>query len=126
MKNNKLDFFPEVFQAVAGRNFTVYAYMNDGQVRLYDMKPIIKRGGVFKVLENENTFREKLTVLNNSIAWDLSGDRDESRCIDIDPFQVFQSPVVSDFPEDDQTLDEMEAIYEAKADSIQNVVDSLN
>ncbi len=116
MKSDNLDFFPEVFQAVAGKNFTVYAYMNDGQVRLYDMKPVIKRGGVFKVLENENIFREKLTVLNNSIAWDLSGDRDESRCIDIDPFQVFHSPVVNDFPEDAPTLNEMETIAEAKAD----------
>lgn len=101
MKNNNLDFFPEVYQAVAGKNFTVYAYMNDGNIRLYDMKPVIKQGGVFKVLEDENIFREKLTVLNNSIAWDISGDRDESKCIDIDPFNVFDSPVVDEFPEEE-------------------------
>lgn len=50
-----------------------------GSIRLYDMKPVIKQGGVFKALEDENTFREKLTVLNDSIAWDISGDRDESK-----------------------------------------------
>ena len=96
---SKLDFIPEVFQAVAGDNFTVYAYMNDGSIRLYDVKPAIKKGGVFKILEDEKFFREKLTVLNNSVAWDLSGTRDESRCIDIDPFSIFDSPTVTDIPE---------------------------
>lgn len=104
MRNDNLDIFPEVFQAVAGENFTVYAYMNDGSIRLYDMKPVIKQGGVFKVLENEDVFRNKLTVLNGSIAWDISGDRDESKCIDIDPFNVFHSPVVDEFPKDETEI----------------------
>ena len=32
MCDNKLDprFYPEVYQAVAGKDYTVYAYMNDG------------------------------------------------------------------------------------------------
>lgn len=117
MKNSNLDFFPEVFQAVSGKNFTVYAYMNDGSIHLYDMKPVIKQGGVFEILEDENIFREKLTVLNNSIAWDISGDRNESKCIDIDPFNVFNSPIVDDFPEDEPLPDEIQAIEEAKADT---------
>ncbi len=102
MKNNGLDykyFFPEVYQAVAGKNFTVYAYMNDGSIRLYDMKPLIKQGGVFEKIADENIFKDKLTVLNNSIAWDLDGNRDAYQCIDIDPFAVFESPVAEDIPE---------------------------
>ena len=69
------------------------------------MKPVIKRGGVFKVLADDNIFREKLTVLYHSIAWDISGDRDESKCIDIDPFSVFNSPAVDDLPEEEPLLD---------------------
>ena len=38
------------------------------------------------------------------IAWDVSGDRDESKCIDIDPFNVFHSPVVDEFPEDETEI----------------------
>ena len=32
MSNNKLDprFYPEIYQVVAGNNYTVYAYLNDG------------------------------------------------------------------------------------------------
>ena len=36
MENN-LDtrfFYPEVFQVVVGKNFTVYAYMNDGYSKI--------------------------------------------------------------------------------------------
>ena len=37
------NIFPAVVQALAGDNFTVYAYMRDGTVRLYDMKPMIEK-----------------------------------------------------------------------------------
>ncbi len=102
MRNSKLDFtrfFPEVYQAVAGENYIVYAYMNDGGVRAYDMKPALEKGGVFEPLRDETIFKTKLTVLNNTVAWDLSGKRDKSDCVDIDPFEVFDSPMVDDFPE---------------------------
>ena len=69
------------------------------------MKPVIKRGGVLTVLEDENIFREKLTVLNHSIAWHISGDRDESNCIYIDQFSVFNSPAVDDLPEEEPLPD---------------------
>ncbi len=41
MCDNKFDprFYPEVYQAVAGKDYTVYAYMNDGGVRKFDVKP---------------------------------------------------------------------------------------
>ena len=41
MCDNKLDprFYPEAYQAVAGKDYTVYAYMNDGGVRKFDVKP---------------------------------------------------------------------------------------
>ncbi|MCD8337216.1 MAG: DUF2442 domain-containing protein [Lachnospiraceae bacterium] len=104
MENSRLDFrffSPEVYQAVAGKNFIVYAYMNDGSVREYDVKPLIKSGGVFKVLEDERIFRQKLTVLNGTVAWDIGGNRDAYRCIDIDPCEIFDSPVVADIPDED-------------------------
>ena len=40
--------FPKVLQAVAGKDFTVYLYFNDGSVRLYDAKPLLALGGVFQ------------------------------------------------------------------------------
>lgn len=99
--NTNIDFrhfFPEVYQAVAGEDFTVYAYVSDGAVRKVDIKPFLEKGGVFGPLKDEKVFKDTLTVIGYTIAWDLIGNRDESKCIDIDPFVVFESPIVPDIP----------------------------
>lgn len=106
MKQN-LDFqyfYPEVYQAVAGEDYTVYAYVNDGSVRKVDMKPLLEMGGVYEPLKDKEIFRTKLTVIGYTVAWDLQGKRDEYECIDIDPFFVFESPIVPDMPEQLQTI----------------------
>ena len=88
--------FPKVLQAIAGENYTVYAYMNDGCVRLVDVLPLIEKGGVFAPLRDEATFRNALTVLNDTVAWDLTGKRDPADCIDMDPFSIHERPAVKD------------------------------
>lgn len=98
MKNNNMnenELFPEVLQAVAGNDFTLYAYMNDGTVRLLDMKPLIERGNLFEKLCDKKFF-EGVTVMNNTVAWDLSGNRDPYNCIDIDPLTVGECPEITD------------------------------
>lgn len=100
--DNKIDtkyFFPEVFQAVAGKNYIVYAFLNDGSIRKTDIKPFIEKGGVFEPLKDKEVFRSALTVIGYTVAWDINGNRNEYDCIDIDPFYVFQSPVVKDITE---------------------------
>lgn len=82
------NIFPAVVQAVAGEDYTVYAYMADGTIKLYDAKPLISRGGVFEKLRDNDFFTERLTVLNDTVAWDLSGNCDPAECIDIDPFTI--------------------------------------
>ena len=89
-------YFPVVVQAVAGDDFTVYAYFSDGSIHLYDMKPLIARGGVFVPLRDETYFKRRLTVLNDTIAWDIAGNYDPTACIDIDPFEVYAAQRVSD------------------------------
>lgn len=98
---NKLDarFYPEVYQAVAGEDYMVYAYLNDGSVRKFDVKPLIEQGGVFQKLKNKDVFKDTLTVLNGTVAWDVVGKRNEYECIDIDPITIFESPMVLDIPE---------------------------
>lgn len=51
---------PAVVQAVPGDDFTVYAYCNDGAVRLVDIKPLIAKGGVFSPLADRDFFRDRL------------------------------------------------------------------
>lgn len=90
------DMFPVVIQAVAGENYIVYAYMLDGTVRKLDMKPLIQSGGIFERLKDQDFFQNALTVMNDTVAWDLSGCFDKSNCIDIDPFTVSECEIISD------------------------------
>ncbi len=101
MSDNKLDarFYPEIYQAVAGKNYMVYAYLSDGSVREFDVKPLINQGGVFQKIEDETIFRDTLTILNGTVAWDIAGNRNEYECIDIDPVTIFKCPIVPEIPE---------------------------
>lgn len=90
------DIFPVVLQAFAGENYIVYAYMLDGTVRKLDMNPIIQSGGIFERLKDQTFFKNALTVMNDTVAWDLSGRYDPSDCIDIDPFTVAECEMVAD------------------------------
>jgi len=95
----KLDlkhFYPQVVQALPTDNFEVYAYLNDGSIRFYDVKPLLKKNTVFEPLMDIQTFKEKLTVINDTIAWDMGGNRDPCKCIDIDPFSIYEKTPVTD------------------------------
>lgn len=82
---------PQVVQALAGEDFTVYIYFLDGTIRLLDAKPLLKRGGVFSPLRDETMFRNSLTVMNGTVAWDLEGTRNASVCIDLDPCELYDN-----------------------------------
>ncbi|MCL2810870.1 MAG: DUF2442 domain-containing protein [Clostridia bacterium] len=96
MALNMTYFWPRVLQAVPTDEYQVYAYFNDGSVRLFDVKPLIKPGTVFAPLENLSFFKNKLTVINHTVAWDVGGNRDPSACVDLDPLVLFQQPIVAD------------------------------
>lgn len=90
------EYYPEVVQAVPGEGRRVYAWFTDGSIHLFDVAPLIEVGGVFARLEDEGFFRERLTVLNGTVAWDVSGSFDPTSCIDIDPFTVYGGESVRD------------------------------
>lgn len=89
-------FEPCVLQVLPTDNYEIYCYFNDGSVRLYDMKPYIKVGTVFEPLKSIDVFKKAATVMNNTAAWDLIGNRDPYKCIDIAPEALFESPIVKD------------------------------
>lgn len=82
---------PEVIQVKPTDNFKVYVYFSDGKIKLYDVKPIIDRGGVFKKIESPDLFQELCTVLNGTLAWDTGGNFDPTNCIDLDPCTIYEN-----------------------------------
>ena len=86
-----MNYLASVVQAVPGDDYTVYAYFSDGTIRLADIKPLIAKGGVFAQLADPGFFRDRLTVMNDAVAWDVSGTRDPYLCIDLDPCEMYET-----------------------------------
>ncbi|WP_133967377.1 DUF2442 domain-containing protein [Eubacterium limosum] len=93
---DKSTFFPEVLQVVPTDDLQVYVYFNDGSVHLFDVKPLIKPGTVFEPLSDTAFFKDHLTVIGKTVAWDMTGDRDPYKCLDLDPFVLIDAPEVED------------------------------
>lgn len=91
---------PKVVQVKPNLDFTVHVYFADGIIKLYDMNSFLNKG-VFQQISNDDDFISKCTVMNGTLAWDLSGKFDSSNCIDIDPIVIYSNGVsVSDPLED--------------------------
>lgn len=89
------EYFPIVVQVIPQDDYTVYVYFDDGKIILYDMKSKLDKE-MFSPLKQIETFKSSCTILNNTLAWDLNGNRDTTKCIDIDPFSLYELPSVEE------------------------------
>ena len=89
------EYYPEVVQVLPHRNYTVSVWFSDGKQVLYDVAPLVGKG-VFAALNNMEHFMETCTVLNDTLAWDIHRNRDESTCLDIDPSTLYTLPSVEE------------------------------
>ena len=88
------EYFPTVVQVVPQSNFVVLVYFSDGKIVEYEAGNDLQ-GEVFKPLQNIDTFMNTCTVMNDTLAWDIQGNRDVTQCIDIDPFTLYELPALS-------------------------------
>lgn len=88
------EYFPIVVQVIPKNNFTVQVYFDDGKIVEYMAENDLK-GEVFKPLQNIDIFMNTCTVMNNTLAWDIQGNRDNTQCIDIDPFVLYELPAIN-------------------------------
>ena len=51
---------------------------------------------VFEPLKDINFFMNACTILNGTLAWDVTGTRDCSKCLDIDPEMLYRLESVSE------------------------------
>lgn len=87
--------FPEIVQVVPNENYTVTVFFEDGKIVLYDVTPLLNNE-VFEPLKDKNTFMNTCTILNDTLAWDLAGNRDASKCVDIDPDTLYSLQAIED------------------------------
>ena len=50
---------------------------------------------LFDIKINIENFKNTCTVMNGTLAWDISGKMDESDCIDIDPFTLYELKAIN-------------------------------
>lgn len=79
---------PKVIRVEPQNNHTVYVEFEDGKIVNYDVNPLLNKG-VFKELTDIETFCKRCTVMNDTLAWDVFGNGDETKCIDIDPGTLY-------------------------------------
>lgn len=83
------EYYPIVVQVLPLDNFHVQVFFSDGKIVDYDATENLQYD-IFKPLKDIEKFKNTCTVLNNTLAWDLSGNRDVSHCIDIDSFTLYE------------------------------------
>ena len=93
-----MDYTPEIVQVVPHKDFTVSVYFVDGKIVIYDVKPKLERG-VFSALKDPEVFMNQCKIMNDTLAWDLSGEGDATKCIDIDPETLYALEHTADFEE---------------------------
>ena len=83
-----MDNTPEIVQVVPHEDYTVTVYFCDGKIVTYDVKPKLDQG-VFQCLKDKSFFFNRCKIMNDTLAWDLTGENDPSACIDIDPDYLY-------------------------------------
>lgn len=87
--------FPKVVQVIPMKDYSVYVYFEDGKIVCYDMSHMLEKD-VFRPLKNMDIFMGTCTVLNDTLAWDICGNRDNTTCLDIDPDRLYALPFVDE------------------------------
>jgi hypothetical protein len=82
--------FHKVIQVYPTNDYQVYVYFSDGRIKLFDARALVTQG-VFQPLQDITLFKNHCTVLNNTLAWDLTGKYDASNCLDLDPEELYNS-----------------------------------
>lgn len=83
-------FAPEVVQVIPCENYIVEILFQDGKIVHYDVNHLLEKG-VFSLLKDTEFYKNRCTVMNHTLAWDLSGEYNPYDCIDIDPEILYYS-----------------------------------
>ena len=86
---------PDIVQVVPHEDHTVSVYFCDGKIVVYDVRPKLEMG-VFRQLADISFFMERCTIMNDTLAWDITGTGDNTKCIDIDPEVLYALEAVDE------------------------------
>ena len=91
----QMDYFPEIVQVVPHTDYTVSVYFSDGKIVIYNVNPLLDKG-IFKKLQDSETFMNTCRIMNDTLAWDITRNGDNTACIDIDPETLYELDAVNE------------------------------
>ena len=87
-------FRPKLFQVFPTDDYKVYLYYDNGEIKLYDCKWILKEeSDVFIKIHDIAIFKKICTIMNGTLAFDISLSRDPYSCIDICPDTIYEESI---------------------------------
>ena len=90
-----MDYTPEIVQVIPHKDYTVTVYFCDGKIVTYDVTPKLDHG-VFQRIKDMSLFINNCKIMNDTLAWDLTGNDDPTECIDIDPDYLYSLEYTED------------------------------
>lgn len=63
----------------ANEDFTLTIYFENGETRLYDMRPLLREGTVFEPLTEWDNFKRVYLDENHTVSWDIDPTVDSSK-----------------------------------------------
>ena len=75
-------FAPEVVQVIPQENYIVEVLFQDGKIVYFDVNHLLEKG-IFSKLKNKEFYKNRCTVMNHTLAWDISGEYNPTNCIDV-------------------------------------------
>ena len=73
-----------------GGDYRVFCLFSNGQWRIWDASGMLNMHLMKQHMEKDsNFFNNAIAVINDTLAWDRTGDRDPYECIDIDPATIW-------------------------------------
>ncbi|MDR2571592.1 MAG: DUF2442 domain-containing protein [Oscillospiraceae bacterium] len=81
---------PKLYQVLPTENHMVYLFYDNGEVKLYDCRWVLEESGIFAKIHDITIFKELCTIMNGTLAFDISYTRDPYSCIDICPDTIYE------------------------------------
>ena len=69
----------QIIEVEPNNDFTLIISFNNGERRLYDMRPLLKKGTVFEPFIKFENFRRVYVDDNHCIAWDIDPNIDSKK-----------------------------------------------
>ena len=84
---------PVLYQVLPTDDFKVYLYYDNGEIKLYDCDFIFTGSKIFDKIKDISEFKRLCTIMNKTLAFDISEIRDNSNCIDICPDTIYKDSI---------------------------------